>query len=218
MLRNAFFYVLSVVAGLGTGFFLMRYLKHEHFVPDNVCAVVFVVTVVVFAAVGHMLTTSRDVPIDEDEESVAGPGAAVEIPYPADGIWGWIMPQDSKVRSGFPMKKSRILIGRDVGCDVMVNDESMSRRHAEIIKTENGYRLSDMNSKNGVFVNNQRISEHYLQNGDVIMLGNVNFLIKIVYPIAPPEPEVQQSDFATAMLNTGDLPDSGIDEGGTGRI
>ncbi|MCQ2736615.1 MAG: FHA domain-containing protein [bacterium] len=215
MLRNAFSYIFSVLIGLGCGFFVMRYLKQEHFVQDSVCMIIMIVIIALFAAAGHFLSAGREIPVDTTEapSKVAMP----EFSYPADGIWGWIMPEESRIKSGYPLKKNRILIGRDVKCDIMLNDESLSRQHAEIIKTENGYRLSDMNSKNGVFVNNQRVSDHYLQNGDLIMLGSVNMTIKIVYPIIPPQPEIQQ-EYTTARL-TNKLPEQNSgDNGRTSRF
>jgi diguanylate cyclase (GGDEF)-like protein len=54
----------------------------------------------------------------------------------------------------------------------MLDDESISRRHAAIQRTEHGFLLVDLNSTNGTFVNGQRVSTHALQAGDQIHVGS----------------------------------------------
>jgi Protein of unknown function (DUF3662)/FHA domain len=63
------------------------------------------------------------------------------------------------------------VIGRSSGCDIVVDDPNVSRRHAEIRRLGAGYSLVDLGSTNGTEVNGQRVGETSLMNGDVIGVG-----------------------------------------------
>jgi hypothetical protein len=63
------------------------------------------------------------------------------------------------------------VIGRSSGCDVVIDDPNVSRRHAEIRRLGDGYSLVDLDSTNGTEVNGQRVGETSLMNGDVIGVG-----------------------------------------------
>ena len=68
-----------------------------------------------------------------------------------------------------------IVIGRDAGCDIVVPQPEVSRRHAEVVPAEAGYVLTDL-STNGVFVNGKRVKySALLGRGDVIRLGAEEF-------------------------------------------
>ncbi len=69
------------------------------------------------------------------------------------------------------LDKSVTVIGRSSGCDVVVDDPNVSRRHAEIRRLGEGYSLVDLGSTNGTEVNGQRVGETSLMNGDVIGVG-----------------------------------------------
>lgn len=62
-------------------------------------------------------------------------------------------------------------IGRDPECGVQIDSLGVSRRHATIHWTGDRFVLTDLESFNGTFVNNERIWEHALQNGDAIAMG-----------------------------------------------
>jgi pSer/pThr/pTyr-binding forkhead associated (FHA) protein len=68
-----------------------------------------------------------------------------------------------------------LIIGRDAGCDVVVPRNEVSRRHAELAPTEDGYVVRDTSS-NGVYVNGERIQgSHRLARADVIRVGGEEF-------------------------------------------
>jgi hypothetical protein len=64
-----------------------------------------------------------------------------------------------------------VVLGRSSGCDIVVDDPNVSRRHAEIRRLGEGYSLVDLGSTNGTEVNGQRVGETSLMNGDVIGVG-----------------------------------------------
>lgn len=64
-------------------------------------------------------------------------------------------------------------VGRLPDQDLVLDSNSVSRRHAEIRRHGSGYRIVDAGSANGTVVNGQRISDYTLRDGDVIRLGDV---------------------------------------------
>ncbi len=73
-------------------------------------------------------------------------------------------------KTQWPLVKTSTIIGRDADSDVQINDRQVSRQHAEIARTRQGYTLRDMGSKNGTFLNGELISQepHLIRNGDEI--------------------------------------------------
>jgi pSer/pThr/pTyr-binding forkhead associated (FHA) protein len=75
-------------------------------------------------------------------------------------------------------------IGRD-GCDVELNDPDVSRRHAVIRQVDDGLAIEDLDSKNGTFVNEQRIGGIVqIAAGDRIRFGNTVW--RVAAPGEPP--------------------------------
>ena len=62
-------------------------------------------------------------------------------------------------------------IGRGFGADVRLDDHTVSRRHALLVRTSDGTRLIEHRSANGTYVNGQRVGDVTLADGDVITLG-----------------------------------------------
>ncbi len=75
----------------------------------------------------------------------------------------------------YPLLGSLTVIGRDASADVIIEDAGISRRHSEIRITVDGPRLAcsirDLDSTNGTFVNDERVSSSHLEDGDSIRLG-----------------------------------------------
>lgn len=69
------------------------------------------------------------------------------------------------------------LIGRRAGCDVTVDDESVSRVHALLLRFEYRPAVCDLLSCNGVWVNEERVSYRVLTPGDVLRVGTVSFRV-----------------------------------------
>lgn len=70
------------------------------------------------------------------------------------------------------LSKDRMLIGRQADADIRFDDALVSRHHAEILtKADGTVVLRDLDSRNGTLCNDQRITEHALRDGDVIVIG-----------------------------------------------
>jgi adenylate cyclase len=81
------------------------------------------------------------------------------------------------------LTSGKMVIGRMANCDIVIDDASASRRHAELFydSMTGMVTINDLNSSNGTFINRQRISRlSRLQNGDVIRIGQtVMYLTKV---------------------------------------
>ena len=75
--------------------------------------------------------------------------------------------------SGLPATTLRI--GREPDNDIVVSDLSVSSHHAELRKVAGAYRIVDLGSTNGTFVNEQRVTAALLSDGDMVGLGDSTF-------------------------------------------
>lgn len=93
-----------------------------------------------------------------------------------------VMRTGPTVGMAYPLEKSEMYLGRDLGNDISVNDPEMSRRHARIYKQGASYILEDLGSTNGTFINSQRLMGPYmLRPGEVIVFGeNISLVFEIV--------------------------------------
>ncbi len=74
--------------------------------------------------------------------------------------------------SRWVLENQETVIGRGAECDLAVPDRQVSRHHARIVRTERGYMLEDLGSKNGTHLNGTRIEEPVmLQDGDIVQIA-----------------------------------------------
>ena len=71
----------------------------------------------------------------------------------------------------FELKEPVVRLGRDTSNPIQLCDTEVSRRHAELREENGGYVVVDLESSNGTFVNNQRVAQQALANGDRVLLG-----------------------------------------------
>lgn len=81
--------------------------------------------------------------------------------------------------------KDVALIGRELTCDVVLNDGSVSRRHAKIERIEGVYKITDQGSANGTFLDSQRITGSFLKNGQELRLGGMVYRVEVEDPSSP---------------------------------
>ena len=72
--------------------------------------------------------------------------------------------------SFFPSAE-RTLIGRSPECDVFLDDVTVSRKHAELVRDGETFTISDLGSLNGTFVNKRRIETAELEDDDELQIG-----------------------------------------------
>jgi len=90
-----------------------------------------------------------------------------------------------------PLKKEKFLIGRAKECALRAGSEAISRQHCAITRHANHYTVKDLGSRNGTYVNDQRITEEVpLAAGNELRVGPLKFRIdtlpeKLAKPEAP---------------------------------
>jgi two-component system, NtrC family, sensor kinase len=83
-------------------------------------------------------------------------------------------------------------IGRDPSCQVVIEDEQASRRHAEIVEQDDGWWVKDLKSTNGTIVNDKIIVETRINDGDCIRVGNHRMIFHAESPEAEKEEAKQE--------------------------
>jgi signal transduction histidine kinase len=103
----------------------------------------------------------------------------------------------------FELAQPTVVIGRDTTSAIRLHDTEVSRRHAELRKSNDGYTLADVGSANGTFVNNERITEAVLQPGDHIAVGQSI----LVYSTGRPTAGAATGDLAEQinLITRGDI-------------
>jgi pSer/pThr/pTyr-binding forkhead associated (FHA) protein len=79
--------------------------------------------------------------------------------------------------SRLPLTPEQFSIGRDETNHLSLNDSEISRFHARVIHTDNGYYLVDMDSMNGTYHNGLRVKKALLTPGDRIGIGESIVLV-----------------------------------------
>ncbi|MFA5794005.1 MAG: FHA domain-containing protein [Candidatus Brocadiia bacterium] len=90
------------------------------------------------------------------------------------------------------LDKDVISFGRSPDNTISIRSEKVSRKHAEIRKSGDGFVVIDLDSRNGTYVNSDKIKEHKLEPGDTVKIGDaiIIFEREVTVPEAkPPEPE-----------------------------
>jgi hypothetical protein len=143
-----------------------------------------------------------DTSIEADHSEDTGPGTAAMQPVKiATDV---LRPQNPQlVINGervVPLDQSIVNIGRGDTNDIVVYDSFVSRHHIQLRLRGGTYMLFDVQSKSGTFVNNVTITEHRLQSGDVIRIGET----RMVYTTEVPPNDSDSSH--TDVFNRADFP------------
>jgi len=76
-----------------------------------------------------------------------------------------------RVGESFPLQADRLSIGRRPDSDVFLDDVTVSRDHALLVRRGEAYYLDDLGSLNGTYVNRKRIESEHLHDGDELQVG-----------------------------------------------
>jgi len=94
-----------------------------------------------------------------------------EIAEPKEFIGKLICRTGPKKGSFYYLKNSRVVLGRSKDVEIQVMDQKTSREHAEVVKKNGNYIITDLKSQNGVIVNDLKITQYTLKNLDKIIIG-----------------------------------------------
>ena len=95
----------------------------------------------------------------------------------------------------FPLESNRTVLGRGpAGVDHAFNDQSMSRQHAVVEFDDQGFRVRDLGSTNGLIVNETAVEESQVGNGDCFEIGTHRFRLVVVELDQAPDTYVLSTD------------------------
>ena len=108
-------------------------------------------------------------------------GDEVEPPAPSGGGTGGAslieldQVEGTAGRRMHDIDDSVVTVGRGQDSSIFLDDVTVSRRHAEIVRGERGFLIRDAGSLNGTYVNRVRVDSVDLRNGDEIQVGKYRF-------------------------------------------
>jgi len=112
-----------------------------------------------------------------------------------------LLKKNDGTTKSFPLPGTVTVIGRRQECDLYIPLTVVSRRHCQLHQDNDKLVLRDLGSRNGTFVNGERIEETELKNGDEVKIGPVAFAVQISAeapqpqkPAAPATPQPVMSD------------------------
>ena len=73
--------------------------------------------------------------------------------------------------SRYTLDRDVVQVGRHPDSDIFLDDITVSRRHVEVLRTDQGWLARDAGSLNGTYLNRERIDEAVLTNGDELQVG-----------------------------------------------
>lgn len=105
----------------------------------------------------------------EDEEAVEIKAEAAKGPM-------LIIAKGASTGETFPIKTKELSLGRDPASDIFLNDVTVSRRHAKLVRERDEIFLVDVGSLNGTYVNNARADRVTLNSGDELQIGKFKLI------------------------------------------
>jgi len=80
----------------------------------------------------------------------------------------------------FSLTKSKIEVGRRPSSDIVLSDPSVSSMHAQIIEDKDNWKVLNLLSSNGTFVNGEKVVEQILNKGDMVAFAGSEFVFSYV--------------------------------------
>jgi pSer/pThr/pTyr-binding forkhead associated (FHA) protein len=107
---------------------------------------------------------------------------------------------DKQIVKRVPVKGTRLTIGRQSDCDIVLPDRTISHHHARITVIRDDCFLEDLDSTNGTYVNQYAVQQHYLEDGDNIALGKYKLVFRSSKGL---DTQLQRLGLHPRLLDTG---------------
>ncbi len=106
-------------------------------------------------------------------QDAVGPEDDLVVPMSEldQGVGVLIVRAGSQAGDRFSLDTDITRLGRHPDSEISLDDITVSRRHAEVQRTEQGYAVADSGSLNGTYVNQERVERAILQHGDELQIG-----------------------------------------------
>jgi len=88
----------------------------------------------------------------------------------------------------------RIIIGRGENSDILIVDPKISREHAELSFSDNGYTVTDLGAQNGILVNDNKVKQKKLADNEKVVIGQTVFKYNIIEVVLNTEVEISSEE------------------------
>jgi pSer/pThr/pTyr-binding forkhead associated (FHA) protein len=122
-----------------------------------------------------------------------------------------LVPESQPTRSFF-VTKNLVFIGRSEGNDLIIKSQNVDYRHAKIERVGSRYKLLDLSTSGNTFVNNRRVEERILKEGDEISIDNQRFKYRLATKPVSDTPQAASPPPQTLEEEPDDL--NAVEEGG----
>jgi len=123
-------------------------------------------------AVPESMDTTRTMPaVPESEHDGLSSDDEAAVNALPKGSALLIVRRGAEAGSRFLLDTETSTVGRSQDADILLDDISVSRRHAVFTRTDDGVVVKDVGSLNGTYVNRQMVDEQLLQPGDEVQIG-----------------------------------------------
>ncbi|MHC4661077.1 MAG: FHA domain-containing protein [Planctomycetota bacterium] len=113
----------------------------------------------------------------------------------------------------FSITKPAITVGRELDCDIPIDNLGISRRHCKIEEVSGVHVLADLGSNNGTFIKGERVTRHNLNHGDEIIIGKYSLIYENPQQAMAEAQAPQLTDMPTVEIGA-EAPAEAEKEGG----
>ena len=119
----------------------------------------------------HHTTMSVTVPIDSAIEEIE-----IDLDGLPAGVGMLVVTRGPNSGSRYALDEPLVTAGRHPDSVIFLDDITVSRRHAEVRRTDGAYEVADVGSLNGTYLNRQRVESATLKDGDELQIGTFKLL------------------------------------------
>jgi type II secretory pathway predicted ATPase ExeA len=105
------------------------------------------------------------------EANAGSPPRLAAAPGQGQPIGKLLVAADGRTVQEIALHVGRLIVGRTPDNDIQIDSRFVSRHHCQVITTSHSCVVEDLNSTNGIFVKSNRVRRHYLNDGDVVLVG-----------------------------------------------
>jgi pSer/pThr/pTyr-binding forkhead associated (FHA) protein len=122
------------------------------------------------------ITFGSDVPADPDDKASLAPADAAAVDALPTGSALLVVQRGPGAGSRYLLDSELSTVGRHPESDIFLDDITVSRRHVEFRREDGVFRVHDVGSLNGTYVNGDRVDDAALQNGDEVRIGKFRLI------------------------------------------
>jgi len=123
--------------------------------------------------------------LDDDTKEIVSPDAVQYLDASNKITVSRLVLVKDRKETSFPLIRDTYTLGRHRNNDIMISDPKVSSFHARIDRSQDGFSIVDLKSRNGSYVNGRRIETARLKTGDEIRLGTARLHYKIDFTSSP---------------------------------